>query len=142
MYTIVIDPQGVLTSSKFYYDNSALSWLDRYSHPLNVNGTENSFLRNTTATSTELVFDWVSYDTSNFPSQYFPVLPNNVPAQVREVFDVSGAGDTVIAVMATLLAAGIDMRVAVAVANRAAGLAISRLGTAAVTMNELMSSLH
>ena len=64
------------------------------------------------------------------------------PAQVREVFDVSGAGDTVIAVMATLLAAGIDMRVAVAVANRAAGLAISRLGTAAVTMNELMSSLH
>ena len=64
------------------------------------------------------------------------------PAQVREVFDVSGAGDTVIAVMATLLASGIDLRVAVAVANHAAGLAISRLGTAAVTMNELMSSLH
>ena len=64
------------------------------------------------------------------------------PAQVREVFDVSGAGDTVIAAMATLLAAGADMRFAVAIANRAAGLAISRLGTTAVTMNELMSSLH
>ena len=47
-----------------------------------------------------------------------------VPAQAREVFDVSGAGDTVIAVLVTLVAAGAPIPDAVATANRAAGLAV------------------
>ena len=63
-------------------------------------------------------------------------------AEVREVFDVSGAGDTVIAVMATLLAAGVDLRCAAWLANRAAGLAVARIGTTAITIDELLSSLH
>ena len=58
-------------------------------------------------------------------------------AQAREVFDVSGAGDTVIAVIATLLAAGIPLESAVLVANHAAGLAVSKLGTAVVSFDEL-----
>ena len=58
-------------------------------------------------------------------------------AQAREVFDVSGAGDTVIAVIASLLAAGIAIESAVAIANHAAGLAVSKLGTAVVTFDEL-----
>lgn len=60
-----------------------------------------------------------------------------IPAQAREVYDVSGAGDTVIAVMACMLAAGLDKRQAVTIANRAGGIVVGKLGTATVTYNEL-----
>ena len=62
-----------------------------------------------------------------------------VPAQAREVFDVSGAGDTVIAVLATLVAAGVPIPDAVATANRAGGIVVGKLGTASVTYEELFS---
>ena len=64
------------------------------------------------------------------------------PAQVREVFDVSGAGDTVGAVIVTLLAAGIQAKVSAWLANQAGGIAVSRTGTTAVTMEELIASLE
>jgi len=62
-----------------------------------------------------------------------------VPAQAREVFDVSGAGDTVIAVMAAMMAAGLPLRDAVTVANRAGGIVVGKLGTATVSYDELFS---
>ncbi|HEU5295713.1 MAG TPA: D-glycero-beta-D-manno-heptose-7-phosphate kinase [Burkholderiaceae bacterium] len=61
----------------------------------------------------------------------------HVPAQAQQVFDVTGAGDTVIATMAAMLAAGLSPREAVPIANRAAGLVVSRFGTASVTYEEL-----
>lgn len=64
----------------------------------------------------------------------------SVPAQAREVFDVSGAGDTVIAVLGTLLAAGATLRDAVNAANRAGGIVVGKLGTATVTREELFST--
>ena len=64
----------------------------------------------------------------------------SVPAQAREVFDVSGAGDTVIAVLGTMLAAGIPLRDAVATANRAGGIVVGKLGTATVSTQELFQS--
>lgn len=63
----------------------------------------------------------------------------DVPAQAREVYDVSGAGDTVVAVLASMLAAGRPIAEAVALANRAAGIVVGKLGTAAVTPQELFS---
>ncbi|MES2534430.1 MAG: D-glycero-beta-D-manno-heptose-7-phosphate kinase [Pseudomonadota bacterium] len=59
------------------------------------------------------------------------------PAMAREVFDVSGAGDTVIATMATMLAAGRSLSEAVSIANRAGGIVVGKLGTATVTKEEL-----
>ena len=59
------------------------------------------------------------------------------PAQTREVFDVTGAGDTVIATMAVLLAAGLDARDAMPHANRAGGIVVGKFGTASVTYAEL-----
>jgi bifunctional ADP-heptose synthase (sugar kinase/adenylyltransferase) len=53
------------------------------------------------------------------------------------VFDVSGAGDTVIATIALMLAAGSDMAAAVRIANRAAGVVVGKLGTATLTRTEL-----
>lgn len=57
--------------------------------------------------------------------------------QAREVFDVSGAGDTVIATLAVMLARGAEMREAVRVANRAASIVVGKLGTAVVQREEL-----
>jgi rfaE bifunctional protein kinase chain/domain len=60
-----------------------------------------------------------------------------IPAQAREVFDVSGAGDTVIATLGALLAAGAPLPDAVAIANQAAGIVVGKLGTATVSPDEL-----
>ncbi len=59
------------------------------------------------------------------------------PAQAREVFDVSGAGDTVIATLAVMLASGADLPDAVRIANRAAGIVVGKLGTAVVSREEI-----
>jgi len=63
----------------------------------------------------------------------------HVSAQAREVFDVTGAGDTVIATMAALVAAGMDMREALPLANRAGGLVVGKFGTATVSYEELFA---
>ncbi len=62
----------------------------------------------------------------------------HVPAQTREVFDVSGAGDTVIATLGIMLARGASLEQAVHVANRAAGIVVGKFGTAVVTPEELL----
>jgi len=62
-----------------------------------------------------------------------------VAAKAREVFDVTGAGDTVIATMAALLACGVGLREALPIANRAAGLVVGKFGTATVSYQELFS---
>ncbi len=61
----------------------------------------------------------------------------HVPAQAKEVFDVSGAGDTVIATLAVMLGAGAALDEAVRTANRAASIVVGKLGTASVTPAEL-----
>jgi D-beta-D-heptose 7-phosphate kinase/D-beta-D-heptose 1-phosphate adenosyltransferase len=63
--------------------------------------------------------------------------PFHIPTVAREVFDVSGAGDTVIATIGVLLAAGADAATAVRIANQAAGVVVAKLGTAVVTPDEL-----
>jgi rfaE bifunctional protein kinase chain/domain len=60
-----------------------------------------------------------------------------VPAHAREVYDVSGAGDTVIAVLAVMMAAGQSLQDAVATANRAGGIVVGKLGTSTVSYQEL-----
>jgi rfaE bifunctional protein kinase chain/domain len=60
-----------------------------------------------------------------------------IPAQAREVYDVSGAGDTVIATLGTLLAAGAPLPQAMQVANAAAGVVVGKLGAATVAPAEL-----
>jgi len=65
----------------------------------------------------------------------------DVPASAREVFDVTGAGDTVIAVLAAGLCAGMDLAEAVRLSNLAGGLVVGRLGTAPVEVSELEKAL-
>jgi rfaE bifunctional protein kinase chain/domain len=70
-------------------------------------------------------------------SLYTDAGAQHIPAQAREVFDVSGAGDTVIATLGTLLGAHADVGSAVRIANKAAGIVVGKLGTAVVHPDEL-----
>ncbi len=63
------------------------------------------------------------------------------PAAARQVFDVSGAGDTVIAALALAVANGLEMETAVQLANVAAGIVVGKVGTVPVTRDELLTSL-
>lgn len=63
----------------------------------------------------------------------------HVGAQAREVFDVTGAGDTVIATLAALVGAGLTLRQAMPLANRAGGIVVGKFGTATVSYEELFA---
>jgi D-glycero-beta-D-manno-heptose-7-phosphate kinase len=64
---------------------------------------------------------------------------SHVAAQAREVFDVTGAGDTVIATLAALMAAGMSAREAMPHANKAGGIVVGKFGTATVSYEELFA---
>ena len=68
--------------------------------------------------------------------------PFHLPAQAREVFDVTGAGDTVVSVLAASLAAGETLQTGTALANLAAGLVVAKLGTAAISGPELRRAIQ
>ncbi|HES75431.1 MAG TPA: bifunctional D-glycero-beta-D-manno-heptose-7-phosphate kinase/D-glycero-beta-D-manno-heptose 1-phosphate adenylyltransferase HldE, partial [bacterium] len=68
--------------------------------------------------------------------------PLHLPTLAREVFDVTGAGDTVVAVLAAGLAAGLALPQATVLANLAAGVVVGKLGTASVSLDELRAAMH
>lgn len=68
--------------------------------------------------------------------------PVNLPTRAREVFDVTGAGDTVVAVLAASMATGLPIDQSMALANLAAGIVVAKVGTATVTVAELHKALN
>ncbi len=68
--------------------------------------------------------------------------PLHIPTKAREVFDVTGAGDTVVSVLATALAAGLPLAEATSLANLAAGVVVGKLGTATVTVDEIRQAMR
>jgi D-beta-D-heptose 7-phosphate kinase/D-beta-D-heptose 1-phosphate adenosyltransferase len=66
----------------------------------------------------------------------------HLPAEAREVYDVSGAGDTVVAALAAALAAGLDLEDAARIANAAAGIVVGKIGTAVASADEVYGVLH
>lgn len=67
--------------------------------------------------------------------------PYRIRAEARQVFDVSGAGDTVVAVLALALASGASFKAGASVANTAAGIVVGKVGTATVSVQELTAAL-
>lgn len=65
-----------------------------------------------------------------------------IPSRVREVFDVSGAGDTVIATMAICRAVGLPLSQAMRVANAAAGVVVAKIGTATASLDEVLAEMN
>ncbi len=68
--------------------------------------------------------------------------PIHIPTIAKEVFDVTGAGDTVIAGASLALLAGASIREAAILANAAAGIVVGKIGTATVTPSELLAALQ
>jgi bifunctional ADP-heptose synthase (sugar kinase/adenylyltransferase) len=66
--------------------------------------------------------------------------PASHPTRAREVFDVSGAGDTAIALLTLALAAGFKLQDAAEIANHASGIVVGKLGTATLTPDELLAA--
>ena len=69
------------------------------------------------------------------------IIRSDFPAQANEIYDVTGAGDTVIGVLALSLAAQADLKEATCLANQAAGIVVGKVGTATVSQEELMQTL-
>ncbi|WOO42908.1 bifunctional ADP-heptose synthase [Rubellicoccus peritrichatus] len=69
-------------------------------------------------------------------------VDTSIPTVAQEVFDVSGAGDTVISTLAAALSAGANLETAAHIANAAAGVVVGKIGTAAITMSELRNALE
>lgn len=90
-------------------------------------------------TSADLLVTRSEKGMSLLPREGTPVHLTTV---ARQVFDVSGAGDTMIAVLATALAAGLPLVDAMKAANFAAGIVVGKLGTATVSRDELFSALN
>ena len=67
--------------------------------------------------------------------------PTRIPTRAREVFDVSGAGDTLVAAFTLSLAAGISPKEAAEIANHAAGIVVGKVGTVPVTLEDLRKAL-
>lgn len=70
-----------------------------------------------------------------------PESVTQIPTEAQEVFDVSGAGDTVFATLGAALGTGADMGTALALANTASGIVVGKLGTACVTLQEICAYL-
>lgn len=68
--------------------------------------------------------------------------PLHIPTFAKEVYDVSGAGDTVISVLSLAIASGCDIHTAATIANHAAGVVCGKLGTATVNAEEIIQSYH
>ncbi|MEA3347406.1 MAG: PfkB family carbohydrate kinase, partial [Candidatus Auribacterota bacterium] len=67
--------------------------------------------------------------------------PFKISSAAREVYDVSGAGDTVISSLTAALAVGADIKVAAVIANYAAGIVVAKLGTATATIDEIRTAV-
>ena len=68
--------------------------------------------------------------------------PLHLPTRARDIFDVTGAGDTAIAALSACLAAGLDLPTAVEISNMAAGMVVGKLGASTITAAELQWALH
>ena len=68
--------------------------------------------------------------------------PLHLPTRAQEVFDVTGAGDTVVATLSVAISSGVALPDAVMLANMSAGIVVSKLGTAAVSPHELQTAIH
>ncbi len=138
---VLVDPKGseyaryrgatVLTPNRAEFREVAGRWSD-----------EADLGRRAQKLRTELALDALIVTRSEDGMSLFTATETRrEPTRAREVFDVSGAGDTVIAALALMVAAGADLPSAMRVANHAAGIVVGKLGTAVVHREELVESL-
>ncbi|HEY4998585.1 MAG TPA: D-glycero-beta-D-manno-heptose-7-phosphate kinase, partial [Usitatibacter sp.] len=138
---VLVDPKGhdysryrgatLLTPNRAEFREVAGRWSD-----------EADFARRAQKLRSELALDALIVTRSEEGMSLFTQSESHHEAtRAREVYDVSGAGDTVIGVLALMVASGADLHAAMRVANHAAGIVVGKLGTAVVNREELAESL-
>lgn len=138
---VLVDPKGsdysryrgatLLTPNRSEFREVAGRWSD-----------EQDFIRRAQALRKDLALESLIVTRSEDGMSLFTAdQAHREPTKAREVFDVSGAGDTVIAALSLMAAAGSNRVDAMRVANHAAGIVVAKLGTAVVHRNELLESL-
>ena len=138
---VLVDPKGadysryrgatVVTPNRAELREVAGPWMD-----------EADLCRKANNLRREMEFDWLLLTRSEEGMSLFSgAEPLHEAAVAREVFDVSGAGDTVIATLAVMVAKGFDVADAMRYANRAAGVVVGKLGTATCSLHELQMAL-
>jgi D-beta-D-heptose 7-phosphate kinase/D-beta-D-heptose 1-phosphate adenosyltransferase len=115
---------------------SKATWIDA----VDDKGAERAGQATLAATSGDAVLVTRSFKGLTLVRRDLPTL--HMPTRAREVADVSGAGDTLVAALATALAAGADLPEAAALANLTAGLSVAKQGTATVSRDEVSAALH
>ena len=140
---VVVDPQG---SNYFEYNNAAIVTPNKKelqeATGLAVETTEDivaAAMRLMKAKNIKAVLATRSADGMTLVHSNGKY--DHYPAQAREVFDVSGAGDTVAACLATCIAANIPIDVSVKLANAAAGIVVAKMGTAVAYNDDLLGSI-
>lgn len=140
---VLVDPKGrdfgryrgatALTPNLSEFQAVAGAWSD-----------ENEFMRKAVALRSDLGLDMllVTRGDRGMVLVTERQAPIELPAQAREVFDVTGAGDTVIALLGAALGVGMSAADSVALANLGAGLVVGKIGVATVTRSELRLALH
>lgn len=134
---VLVDPKGedwaryrgatLLTPNRSEFRQMAGRWKDEHEMAVKAQALRN-----------ELDLDALLVTRSEEGMSLFTAEgAQTIPAVAREVYDVSGAGDTVIATIGVLLGAGAPLSAAVRIANEAAGIVVGKLGTAVVSPDEL-----
>ena len=140
---VVIDPKGV-DFAKYRGATALTPNRGEFEAVAGAAATESEFLTKGETLRNELALDALLVTRSEHGMTLFArgAAPLTLPAQAREVFDVTGAGDTVIALLAAGLAAKLNVAEAAALANLGAGIVVGKIGVATVTRSELQEALH
>ncbi len=138
---VLVDPKG---SDYSKYQNATMITPNR-SEMRDATGSwsnEQELLNKATKLKQQLNLDYLLVTRSEEGMTLFADQAYNYPTFAQEVFDVSGAGDTVIGTLGLMLANNASIREAVEVANFAAGIVVAKLGTATVRKEELIKHLN
>ncbi len=135
---IVVDPKGS-DFSRYRYASYITPNLKEFESVMGVSADDDSLSRNAFYLVKELSLQNLLITQSGHGMTVFKDNRSKIhsPANAKEVYDVSGAGDTVVAVVAACVGAKISDEVMLEIANAAAGIVVGKLGTAVATRQEL-----
>ncbi|MCP3428890.1 bifunctional D-glycero-beta-D-manno-heptose-7-phosphate kinase/D-glycero-beta-D-manno-heptose 1-phosphate adenylyltransferase HldE [Opacimonas viscosa] len=139
---VVVDPKG--TDFTPYRGATIITPnLDEFTLIKGTFANENELAEKAQALRSELELDALLLTRSEQGMSLFSTNPTyHLPAKAKEVYDVTGAGDTVIATLATAIGSGVALNDACVLANHAASIVVGKLGTSTVSPTELALSLQ
>lgn len=141
--TVLVDPKG-RDFSRYYGATIITPNLKEFEAIVGPSRSEKAIEENAFALMKEHYFEAVLITRGEHGMSFIQTNqePLHVPARAQEVYDVTGAGDTVISTLAASIAAGASFSDAVCLANTAAGISVTKLGSATVTVPELRRVLQ